>query len=80
GQTDIDQGIAETTTTITNADNTTTTLQTANIVPTDTDGVTFSRSTGQVLNIAYLNKAQVKSGGFFPSGVNGAIFSSAASA
>ncbi|AXJ95143.1 MULTISPECIES: ferritin-like domain-containing protein [unclassified Sphingomonas] len=65
GTTDLDQGIGNATT--------------ANIVPTDTDGVTFSRSTGQVLNIAYLNKAQVKSGGFFPSGVNGAIFSSAAS-
>ncbi len=50
----------------------------ANIVPTDANGLAFSRSAGQVLNIAYLNPAQVTSGGFFPSGVNGAINTSAA--
>jgi hypothetical protein len=31
-----------------------------------------------VLNIAYLNKAAVTSGGFFPAGVNGNVKSSAA--
>jgi len=31
-----------------------------------------------VLNIAYLNPAQVTSGGFFPRGVNGDINTSAA--
>ena len=63
GLPDIDQGIGNATT--------------SNIVPTDSNGIVFSRSTGQVLNIAYLNKSQVKSGGFFPSGVNGTIFNSA---
>ena len=51
----------------------------SNIVPTDSNGITYSRSTGQVLNIVYLNKAAVSSGGFFPSGVNGSIKTSAAS-
>ncbi len=44
-----------------------------NFVPTDDDAIAFSRSTGQVLNIVYLNPAQVTSGGFFPAGVNGDI-------
>ena len=51
----------------------------SNIVPTDANGITYSRSTGQVLNVVYLNKASVSSGGFFPSGVNGSIKTSAAS-
>ncbi len=46
---------------------------TANIVPADANGIAFSRSAAQVLNIAYLNPAQVRSGGFFPAGVNGTI-------
>jgi hypothetical protein len=50
----------------------------SNIVPTDTNGLAFSRSTGQVLNIVYLNKAAVSMGGFFPAGVNGTIKTSAA--
>ena len=45
----------------------------ANIAPTDANGICYSRSTGQVLNIVYLNKAAVKKGGFFPNGVNGAV-------
>ena len=64
GTTDIDQGI------VIGAD--------ANIVPTDANGLAYSRSTGQVLNIAYLSKAAVASGGFFPAGVNGNIRTSAA--
>ena len=51
----------------------------ANLVPLDANGIAFSRSTGQVLNVVYLNKAAVSSGGFFPSGVNGSIKTSAAS-
>jgi hypothetical protein len=65
GSTDLDQGIVGDATT-------------SNIVPTDNNGVAFSRSTGQVLNIVYLNKAMATSGGFFPSGVNGSIKASAA--
>lgn len=50
----------------------------SNIVPLDSNGIAFSRSTGQVLNIVYLNRAQVSGGGFFPNGVNGTIRASAA--
>ena len=51
---------------------------TSNIVPLDGNGLAFSRTTGQVLNIVYLNKNAVTMGGFFPAGVNGAIKTSAA--
>ncbi len=50
----------------------------SNIVPLDTNGIAYSRTTGQVLNIVYLNRAQVNGGGFFPNGVNGTIRASAA--
>jgi hypothetical protein len=49
----------------------------ANITPTDKNGITYSRSPGQVLNIAYLNPAKVTKGGFFPHGVNGSLNTSA---
>ena len=65
GASDLDQGISP----IGNA---------SNIVPTDANGLAYSRSTGQVLNIAYLNKMAVTRGGFFPAGVNGRINMSAA--
>ena len=52
----------------------------SNIVPTDANGIAFSRSTGQVLNIVFLNKAAVADGGFFPGGVNGPLRVSAANA
>ena len=51
----------------------------SNIVPTDSNAIAFGRTTGQVLNIVYLNKAAVTMGGFFPAGVNGTIKTSAAS-
>ena len=73
-----DQGITSTTLTITNADSTTSTLDVSNITPTNANGVAYSRSTGQVLNIAYLNSAAATAGGFFPSGVNGTITTSTA--
>ena len=65
GTGDLDQGIGDT--------------NTANIVPTDGNGLVYSRSTGQVLNIVYRSRAAVAAGGFFPSGVNGNIRTSAAS-
>lgn len=44
----------------------------ANIVPTDSSGLVFSRTTSQVLRIVYLNPViGVTGGGFFPNGVNG---------
>ncbi|WP_132427601.1 ferritin-like domain-containing protein [Pseudonocardia endophytica] len=66
GPDDLDQGIVDD-----NGD--------ANIVPTDANSIAFSRSAGQVLNIAYLSPKSVTSGGFFPAGVNGEINASAAS-
>ena len=51
----------------------------SNIVPTDANGLAFSRTAGQVLNIVYLNRMAATAGGFFPAGVNGNIRASAAS-
>ena len=42
----------------------------SNIVPLNTNGLAYSRSTGQVLNIVYGNTT-TPSGLFFPNGVNG---------
>ena len=50
----------------------------SNIAPTDSSGIAFSRTAGQVLNIAYLNRMATDRGGFFPNGVNGTIRLSAA--
>ena len=52
----------------------------SNIVPLDTDGVAYSRSVSQVLNIVYLNSGAVAAGGFFPAGMNGNIKTSTAAA
>ena len=43
----------------------------ANIVPTDANGLAFSRSTDEVLSIVYLGGSG--SGGFFPNRLNGLI-------
>jgi hypothetical protein len=48
----------------------------ANIVPTDSNGLAFGRSPGQVLNIVYLTPKVANSGGFFPHGVNGQLHTS----
>jgi hypothetical protein len=64
GSTDLDQGVIDN-------------RRHANIVPTDGNGIAFSRSTGQVLNVVYLTNKQATSGGFFPRGVNGEINASA---
>jgi hypothetical protein len=62
---DVDQGIAP----MGNA---------SNIVPTDENALVFGRTTGDVLNIVYLNPGAVPKGGFFPNGVNGNITVSSA--
>ncbi len=43
----------------------------ANLVPTDSNGIAYSRSTTQVLSIVYLGGSS--GGGFFPDGLNGVI-------
>ena len=64
GSGDDDQGIA------------TTSDGAANIVPTDGDGLVYTRTPADVLKIVFLNSAaSTKMGGFFPSGVNGSILS-----
>ena len=40
--------------------------------PADKNGIAFSRTPGEVLNVVYLNPKSVTKGGFFPEGVNGA--------
>jgi hypothetical protein len=62
GKTDDDQGISN--------------GGTANIVPTDANGLAYGRSAANVLNIVYLTPKKATSGGFFPHGVNGQITSS----
>jgi len=44
----------------------------ANLVPTDADGLAYSRSYKEVLNIVYLTPGTgINKGGFYPSGLNG---------
>ena len=43
------------------------------------NGIVYSRTTGQVLDIVYLTKLAATKGGFFPAGVNGTINMSTAS-
>ncbi len=58
GASDIDQGIIQ--------------GGVANIVPTDANGIAYSRTPQQVLNIVYLDP-NGQPGGFFPDGLNGAL-------
>ncbi len=55
------------------------TISGSTIVPADSNSIAFDRTTDQVLHIVYLNPTAgvVKSGGFFPSGLNGTISASA---
>jgi Ferritin-like domain len=48
----------------------------ANIVPTDSNGLAFGRTPGQVLNVVYLTPNVANSGGFYPRGVNGQLHTS----
>ena len=61
GTTDLDQGISP----LTVSGQTV-----SNIVPLDTNGLAFSRTPAQVLNVVYLNPRSVTAGGFFPNGIN----------
>ncbi|MEG3180178.1 ferritin-like domain-containing protein [Sphingomonas sp. LT1P40] len=69
GSSDLDQGVRATGSGLTTA---------SNIAPLDANGIAYSRTPGQVLNIVYLNRAAVTGGGFFPAGVNGELRMSAA--
>jgi Ferritin-like domain len=48
-----------------------------NIVPADSNGLAYSRTPGEVLNIVYLTPKVATSGGFFPNGLNGILNQSA---
>jgi len=50
----------------------------SNIVPLDKNGIAFSRTPGDVLNIVYLTRESVTMGGFFPKGANGTLNMSSA--
>jgi len=50
----------------------------SNVVPGDANGIAFSRTAGQVLNIVFLTRQAAVMGGFFPNGLNGRIQTSAA--
>ena len=65
GSTDIDQGVRPI-------------GDQSNVVPTDSNGLAFSRSTLQVLNILFVTNTSTITGGFFPSGLNGRIVGSGA--
>ena len=67
GMSDVDQGIVDP------ADATV-----SNIVPLDKNGIAFSRTPGDVLNIVYLTRESVTMGGFFPRGANGVLNMSSA--
>lgn len=61
GASDVDQGVVGATPDV------------SNIVPLDENGIAFSRTPGDVLNIVFLTKDSVTQGGFFPAGVNGTL-------
>ena len=46
----------------------------ANIVPSNSDGIAFTRTPQEVLHIVYLTEqAGVRKGGFYPNGMNGTL-------
>ncbi len=80
GTNDIDQGISSYQATPINLSATQAAVTVSNIVPLDADGVAYSRSASQVLNIVYLNSGAASAGGFYPNGMNGNIKTSNAAA
>ena len=78
GTNDIDQGISSYQATPINLATTQAAVTVSNIVPLDADGVAYSRSASQVLNIVYLNSGAASAGGFYPNGMNGNIRTSIA--
>lgn len=50
----------------------------SNVAPLDANGIAYSRTPGDVLNIVFLNPGAVSKGGFFPAGVNGTLALSSA--
>jgi len=51
---------------------------TANITPTNIDGIVFGRTPGQVLNILYTTASAVTGGGFYPNGLISRFFKTSA--
>jgi hypothetical protein len=80
GTNDVDQGISSYQATPINLSATQAAVTVSNIVPLDADGVAYSRSASQVLNIVYLNSGAASAGGFYPNGMNGTIRTSTAAA
>ncbi len=80
GTNDIDQGISSYSATPINLATTQAAVTVSNIVPLDANGVAYSRSASQVLNIVYLNSGAASAGGFYPNGMNGNIKTSTAAA
>ena len=80
GANDLDQGISSYSATPINLATTQAAVTVSNIVPLDSNGVAYSRSASQVLNIVYLNSGAASAGGFYPSGMNGTIKTSTAAA
>ena len=50
----------------------------SNIVPTNANGLAYSRTQDRIANIVYLATGAVTSGGFFPAGMNGSLKTGAA--
>ncbi|MGP7796202.1 ferritin-like domain-containing protein [Sphingomonas sp. CLY1604] len=79
GASDLDQGVAPQTVAYVNGSAAAVNVQVSNIAPTDANGIAFSRTPAQVLNIVYLTAGTTaSSGGFFPNGVNGTLRTTAA--
>ncbi len=78
GANDLDQGISSYSATPINLASTQAAVTVSNIVPLDVDGIAYSRTPSQVLNIVYLNSAAASAGGFYPRGMNGNIRTSVA--